>query len=430
MTEEEVKKNSDELVDILKSSTTKEGKAPQADLNLWDFIDIADDPTTRYQTFETIGEGFGGIVYLCKDAKTNEDVAIKKVILTEENEKSLATEIFMMKTSSHPNIVEFKKCYYCATRIWIVMEYMDGGSLGDIIDVHHLFRLTELQIRWVIWNVAKGLSFLHKKDRIHRDIKSDNILLTTDGQVKIGDFGFVAQLLGKDKKRRTRLGTPYWMAPEVIKGKKYDYTADVWSLGILVWECAEGDPPYYNLTKLKALLQITKYGCPPLNNVDAWSNEMNDFLKLCLKKKPEKRATMDMLLKHPWLQPAASDSNTNRLTPLVKAVKEKKLQKEMMGPTVAKEFMGNPINQILFMAYGPSGAPDRDDSMVTREESDIQIVELEKLTAREEEGRKENERNGSVPTKPDFVFKQEETKILKSECDDNKIQNLETSSES
>jgi len=127
-------------------------------------------------------------------------------MVTDENEKSLATEIFLMKSTQHNNIVEYKANYYISGRVWIVMEFMDGGSLANIIESYSIVQLTELQIRWVIWNVSKGLQFLHKKDLIHRDIKSNNILLTTDGQVKIGDFGFVAQLEGKDKKRKTSIG--------------------------------------------------------------------------------------------------------------------------------------------------------------------------------------------------------------------------------
>jgi len=227
----------------------------------------------------------------------------------------------------------------------------------------------------VIWNVSNGLQFLHKQDRIHRDIKSDNILLTTDGQVKIGDFGFVAQLEGKDKKRRTRLGTPYWMAPEVIKGKKYDYTADVWSLGILIYECVEGDPPYYNQTKLKALLSITKYGCPALSNLDAWSPELNDFVKICLKKKPEKRANLELLMKHPWLQPAASDPNTNRLIPLIKTVKEK--------ARAAKENQIKPP-QIMNLVYGSTGMPDQSDDDVPseRDNEPSEVNTQESVTSR------------------------------------------------
>eukprot|EP01125_Pyxidicula_operculata_P003555 TRINITY_DN1461_c0_g2_i1.p1 TRINITY_DN1461_c0_g2~~TRINITY_DN1461_c0_g2_i1.p1 ORF type:complete len:441 (+),score=78.44 TRINITY_DN1461_c0_g2_i1:31-1353(+) len=347
ITEEEMKKDSDEIVDILRNSSSKT-KTPQENLNLWKYLDTKTNPVERYDVEDNLGEGYGGVVYLAVDNKTNEKVAIKKVELTKDNENSLATEIYMMKTASHPNIVEFKTSYLYATRVWIVMEFMDGGTLGDIIDFHEILPLQEIQIKWIIWSVCKGLQSLHKKDRIHRDIKSDNVLLSKRGDVKIGDFGFVAQLEGKSKKRRTRLGTPYWMAPEVIKGKKYDYSADVWSLGILIYECAEGDPPYYNLPKLKALLSIGKNGCPPLSKPELWSTEMLDFTKFCLKMNPSKRYSVDDLLKHKWLESVQSESNMCRLVPIIETVqdqirqlKEKKKQKQIAAKAARENMIAN-----------------------------------------------------------------------------------------
>lgn len=228
------------------------------------------------------------------------------------------------------------------------MEYMDGGPLSDVLDFHKFYPLTELQIRWIIFSVCKGLQKLHGLLRIHRDIKSSNILVNMQGHVKIGDFGFAAQLTPDKGKRRTRLGTPYWMAPEVIKGKKYDYSADVWSLGILCYECAEGEPPYQSLPRLQALLSITKHGCPDLTSPQ-WTPEFKEFLKHCVRRKPEKRFSIDALLNHRWLKPAASDANTNRIVPVVKLAKEKleALKQQQLARKTAAKYVPEDLDESM-----------------------------------------------------------------------------------
>jgi serine/threonine protein kinase len=151
----------------------------------------------------------------------------------------------------------------------------------------------------------KALAYLHSKHRIHRDVKSDNILLSSKGEIKLADFGYATQLTAEKQKRMTVVGTPYWMAPEVIRGNKYDTKIDIWSLGIMLMEMAEGDPPYMDHPPLRALFLITTKGIPPLKD-PKWSPELRDFLNRCLVKDPTQRATAVELLQHPFLKKASS----------------------------------------------------------------------------------------------------------------------------
>eukprot|EP01130_Rhizamoeba_saxonica_P012354 TRINITY_DN5190_c0_g1_i2.p1 TRINITY_DN5190_c0_g1~~TRINITY_DN5190_c0_g1_i2.p1 ORF type:complete len:352 (-),score=69.79 TRINITY_DN5190_c0_g1_i2:595-1512(-) len=177
--------------------------------NIWELIDYDIHPKEHYKFNESIGGGGAGCVYHVRHRDTDQVVAIKKVELTNDNYISIFREIHTMKTSYHKNIVEYNCSYLFDRCVWIAMEYMGGGTLGDILDFHIILKLTGIQIRYIFYSVVKGIDYLHRNDRIHRDIKSDNILISSDGTVKIGDFGFVAQL-GPARYRLTQLGTPYW----------------------------------------------------------------------------------------------------------------------------------------------------------------------------------------------------------------------------
>ncbi|KAI8799360.1 kinase-like domain-containing protein [Cladochytrium replicatum] len=275
------------------------------------------DPTTMYTKIKKVGQGASGSVYFAKDNRNGEQVAIKQMDLAAQPRKELiVNEILIMKESQHPNIVNFRDAYLLRGDLWIVMEYMEAGALTDIIDNN---TMNESQIAAVCQEAVRGLHHLHSRDIIHRDIKSDNVLLNADGHVKITDFGFCAKLTADRGKRATMVGTPYWMAPEVVKQKEYGPRVDVWSLGIMAIEMIEGEPPYLEEEPLKALYLIATNGTPTLKNPEKLSGVFKNFLGRCLEVDVNKRASTEELLTHPFLKLAAPHT---ALTPLVKRARK------------------------------------------------------------------------------------------------------------
>jgi len=219
-----------------------------------------------------------------------------------ENLKLLITEIGIMRSSKHPNIVDYIDSYMLEDKqLWVVMEYMDGGCLTDVLELWEDLKMTEPQIAFCCRDTLKALQHLHSLHRVHRDIKSDNVLMNTQGAVKLADFGYAAQLTQKQQKRNTVVGTPYWMAPELIRGHDYGIKVDIWSTGIMLMEMAEGEPPYMEFPPLRALFLITTKGIPPLKDPSKWSSDFHDFFAKCLEKDVEKRPDTIELLKHPFL---------------------------------------------------------------------------------------------------------------------------------
>lgn len=199
------------------------------------------------------------------------------------------------------NIVGYDACYLVNNQLWIVMELCVGGSLNDLMKLTgHSF--TEPQIAVCLRDILSALAYLHDHNRIHRDIKAGNVLLTSDGVAKLADFGVSGTLSNSTAQRHTVIGTPFWMAPEVIQETGHNYKADIWSLGITLIELAEGHPPLCNLHPLRAIFVIPSRPPPTLTEPKKWSQEMNDFLAACLTKDPNMRPTAKQLLTHPWLK--------------------------------------------------------------------------------------------------------------------------------
>lgn len=273
------------------------------------------DPNALYSKIKKVGQGASGNVYVAKTLATGQRVAIKTMDLAQQPRKELiVNEILVMKESQHPNIVNFLDSYLVKNNeLWVIMEYMEGGALTDIIDNNNV--LEEDQIAAICLETCKGLEHLHAQSIIHRDIKSDNVLLNASGQVKITDFGFCAKLTDQKSKRATMVGTPYWMAPEVVKQKEYGAKVDIWSLGIMAIEMIENEPPYLDEEPLKALYLIATNGTPTLKKPEKLSKELKGFLAVCLCADVKSRATADELLQHPFLQMACPLSS---LAPLLR----------------------------------------------------------------------------------------------------------------
>lgn len=281
-----------------------------------------DDPGLSYAKQKKIGQGASGSVYVAKvkenavspiarqvlrEQGPKAQVAIKQMDLAHQPRKELiVNEIMVMKDSKHRNIVNFLDSFLRNnfTELWVVMEFMEGGPLTDVIDNNPL--ITEDQISTICLETCRGLEHLHAQNIIHRDIKSDNVLLDGRGNVKITDFGFCAKLTETKNKRATMVGTPYWMAPEVVKQKEYGPKVDIWSLGIMAIEMIESEPPYLNEEPLKALYLIATNGTPRLKKPEKLSKDLKAFLSVCLCVDIRSRASSDELLKHDFLKHGCS----------------------------------------------------------------------------------------------------------------------------
>ncbi|KAI0306021.1 kinase-like domain-containing protein [Multifurca ochricompacta] len=297
----------------------KEDKANDADIvkRLQQICTDA-DPTRLYRNLVKIGQGASGGVFTAYQVGTNLSVAIKQMDLDKQPKKDLIiNEILVMRASRHANIVNYIDSFLYKNELWVVMEFMEGGSLTDVVTAN---LMTEGQIAAVSRETAQGLQHLHKHGVIHRDIKSDNVLLSLTGDIKLTDFGFCAQISDPaHAKRTTMVGTPYWMAPEVVTRKEYGPKVDIWSLGIMAIEMIEGEPPYLNQNPLKALYLIATNGTPTIANPENLSPTFRDYLAKTLEVDAEKRPDATQLLQHPFFSIAEP---LRTLAPLIKAARE------------------------------------------------------------------------------------------------------------
>ncbi|KAJ9453548.1 Serine/threonine-protein kinase pakC [Diplonema papillatum] len=264
------------------------------------------DPQTLFGSLKKVDAGSQGEVYKAIRLEDNCVVALKKIFVKKPEKElgALEKEIRIMKEASHPNIINFFSCYMPAADVlWICMEFMSGGKLTDLISIDSLF--IDEDVAFVAKTLCDPLAYLHERGLIHRDIKSDNVLLDETGKLTLADFGFGAELAdGRKQKRETVVGTPYWMAPEVIKGEPYDDKADVWSLGILLLELVDGEPPNIHLSQMKALYTIIS--SPPPEPKQQRSELLHDFISArILQADPVARSSMRDLLSHPFLTTAA-----------------------------------------------------------------------------------------------------------------------------
>ncbi|XP_065205221.1 serine/threonine-protein kinase PAK mbt isoform X2 [Planococcus citri] len=271
------------------------------------------DPRENLDNFVKIGEGSTGTVWTACDKTTGKKMAIKKMDLRKQQRRELLfNEVVIMRDYHHPNIVEMYDSFLVGDELWVVMEFLEGGALTDIVTQA---RMDEEQIATVCKQCLKALSYLHSQGVIHRDIKSDSILLAADGRVKLSDFGFCAQVSQELPKRKSLVGTPYWMSPEVISRLPYGPEVDIWSLGIMVIEMVDGEPPFFNEPPLQAMRRIRDMLPPKLKNSNKVSPKLQGFLERLLVRDPAQRATAKELLDHPFLRQSGPPSS---LVPLMR----------------------------------------------------------------------------------------------------------------
>uniref|UniRef100_W5NF29 non-specific serine/threonine protein kinase n=1 Tax=Lepisosteus oculatus TaxID=7918 RepID=W5NF29_LEPOC len=282
------------------------------------------NPQDGWETVGELGDGAFGKVYKARSRSSGLSAAAKVIDVRSEDElEDYIVEIDILAACRHGNIIGLLDALFFEGQLWILIEFCPGGAL-DAIMLELERGLTEPQIREVCWQTLQALDYLHQNKVIHRDLKAGNILLTLEGEVKLADFGVSAKNNSTLQKRATFIGTPYWMAPEVIqcetsKDAPYSYKADIWSLGITLIEAAEMEPPYHDLNPMRVLLKITKSEPPSLSHPRRWSGGFKDFLGKALQKDPEARWSAGQLLGHPFAAEGRGHSALRELIAEAKA---------------------------------------------------------------------------------------------------------------
>jgi len=265
-----------------------------------------------FKTICQIGKGGFGRVFVMKSyVDGNATVAIKKVPHTNPKQmRKNFQEIRFLKYCHHPNIVEYIRSYLVKDEVWLVLEYMQGGTLSQAVKAHDF---EEPEIAYIAKNVLAGVSFLHKNFLAHRDLKSGNIMLDFTGGVKLIDFGLCSDVSQGEVVHM--VGSPFWMPPEMIKREPHGIAADIWSFAICIIELANGHPPC-RISSIQAMFMAGTTGFPnPIEDRDGkpWSKQFRDFLSHCLEVNPAERWTAKQLLEHPWLKKTVSKEEIQQL---------------------------------------------------------------------------------------------------------------------
>ncbi|KAL2080962.1 hypothetical protein ACEWY4_022815 [Coilia grayii] len=284
------------------------------------------DPSSEWDIVETIGKGTYGKVYKVTSRKDGSQAAVKVLDPINDVDEEIEAEYTILRSlSNHPNVVKFFGMFYKADKLsggqlWLVLELCNGGSVTELAKgmLMRSKRLEEPIIAYILCGALLGLQHLHNNRIIHRDVKGNNILLTTGGGVKLVDFGVSAQLTNARLRRNTSVGTPFWMAPEVIACEQqfdysYDARCDVWSLGITAIELADGDPPLAEMHPVKALFKIPRNPSPTLRQPDQWCRSFSHFIAQCLIKDFETRPSVMHLLEHPFIKQAHGKDSALRM---------------------------------------------------------------------------------------------------------------------
>uniref|UniRef100_A0A7N6BKG0 non-specific serine/threonine protein kinase n=1 Tax=Anabas testudineus TaxID=64144 RepID=A0A7N6BKG0_ANATE len=321
-----------------------------------------ENPEEIWDIIGELGDGAFGKVFKAQNKQTGVLAAAKVIdTKTEEELEDYMVEIEILASCDHPNIVKLLDAFYYESKLWILIEFCAGGAV-DAIMLELERALTEPQIKVVCKQTMQALVYLHDNKIIHRDLKAGNILLTLDGDVKLADFGVSARNTKTLQRRDSFIGTPYWMAPEVVmcetsKDRPYDYKADIWSLGVTLIELAQIEPPNHEMNPMRVLLKIAKSDPPTLMQPSRWSPEFNDFLKRCLDKNVDSRWSATQLLQHSFVSSVTDNKPLRELIAEAKAEvteeieehKEDEEEEETEAPLVGKhevkleESKGEPI---------------------------------------------------------------------------------------
>jgi serine/threonine protein kinase len=257
------------------------------------------NPNNYYDIQKVIGKGGSGIIYLAKNKQNQANYAIKEVEIFPGDEEQLQDEIKVTMDMNSENIIKYHECYFYDRKFWIVEELMMCSLADMILDIPG--RIPECIISYILMMILRGLFEMHKRRRIHRDIKSDNVLISCFADIKLADLGYVAQLDAKRPTRTTLAGTLFWMPPEILNEQPYTEKIDIWSLGIVAHELATGEPPYYRCQKHLVMANIKNRESPKLDQT-RWSQMFVNFVDWCLVKNPNERADVSFLLAHPFLK--------------------------------------------------------------------------------------------------------------------------------
>eukprot|EP01147_Barroeca_monosierra_P003461 gene3461-6096_t len=295
------------------------------------------EPEEVFDLLEKLGEGSYGAVHKACRKDTGHVYAVK-IVAVDTDLQEIIKEISIMQQCNSDFVVKYFGSYFKMSDLWIVMEYCGGGSIADSIRLRRqplreefvprgterdisaasavlvieqcfpkhfiiviILQLEEPHIQLVILDILHGLSYLHKQRKIHRDIKAGNILLSDNGHAKLADFGVAGQLSDSLARRNTVIGTPYWMAPEVIQEVGYDVKADIWSVGITCIEMAEARPPHAEIHPMRAIFMIPTRPPPTFRRPANWTTTFNQFISNCLVKEPTARQSADELLQHEFI---------------------------------------------------------------------------------------------------------------------------------
>jgi len=268
--------------------------------------ELREDPEELFEIVEELGRGSYGNVYQATHLPTGKEVALKVLRLDAMTDiKELKAEISLLSKIKSSYIVQYYGSYIKNRNLWISMEYCDAGSALDVI-TQLKKPFTELQIASLMHQTLFGLYYLHTMSppTVHRDIKAGNILLNSKGEVKLADFGIATQLTDTLKKRQTQIGSPFWMAPEIIQESPYDTKVDIWSLGITAIELAQLKPPHWESGSIRALFLIATKPSPTLDDPSKWSKEFKGFVEKCVNKNPKERPSAKELMEHSFVNRA------------------------------------------------------------------------------------------------------------------------------